>query len=71
MCVISHLMELWATLFAGCEKADFAFSCAVNSVVHGGMGSYAYFHNAFGIVKRKEESIGCAASWPEDSSFFI
>ena len=34
MCITSRLMELWATLFAGCGKAAFAFPYAVNGVVH-------------------------------------
>ena len=46
MCITSRLMELWATLFAGCGKAAFAFPYAVNGVVHSGMGSYAHFHDA-------------------------
>ena len=53
ICVTSHFMELWATLFAGCGKAAFTFPYAVNSAVHGGMGSYAQVHNASGIVKKK------------------
>lgn len=44
-------MELWATLFAGCGKATLAFPYAVNGVVHNGMGSYAYFHNAFLLLE--------------------
>ena len=28
------------------EKLLFAFPCAVNRVIHGGIASYAYFHNA-------------------------
>ena len=44
-------MELWATLFAGCGKAAFAFPYAVNGVVHSGMGSYAHFHDAFFAFK--------------------
>ena len=47
MCITPRLMELWATLFAGCGKAAFAFPYAVNGVVHSGMGSYAHFHDAF------------------------
>ena len=47
MCITPCLMELWATLFAGCGKAAFAFPHAVNGVVHSGMGSYAHFHDAF------------------------
>lgn len=47
MCITQYLMELWATLFTGCGKATFAFPCAVNGVVHSGMGSYAHFHDAF------------------------
>ena len=47
MCITPLLMELWATLFTGCGKATFAFPCAVNNVVHSGMGSYAHFHDAF------------------------
>lgn len=39
-------LALWATLFAGCGKAAFAFPCAVNGVVHSGMGSYTHFHDA-------------------------
>ena len=46
MCITGYLMELWETLFAGCGKAVFAFPYAVNSVVHGGIASYAHFHNA-------------------------
>ena len=46
MCITPSLMELWATLFAGCGKAAFAFPYAVNGVVHSGMGSYAHFHDA-------------------------
>ena len=46
MCITPRLMELWATLFAGCGKAAFAFPYAVNGVVHSGMGSYAHFHDA-------------------------
>ena len=42
VCITPRLMELWATLFAGCGKAAFAFPYAVNSVVHSGMGSYAH-----------------------------
>ena len=51
MCITPRLMELWATLFAGCGKAAFAFPYAVNGVVHSGMGSYAYFHDAFLLLK--------------------
>ena len=55
MCITGQVMELWETLFAGCGKAVFAFPCAVNSVFHGEMGSYAYFHDAsfkfLGLVK--------------------
>ena len=51
MCITSRLMELWATLFAGCGKAAFAFPYAVNSVVHSGMGSYAHFHDALLLLK--------------------
>ena len=51
MCITSRLMELWATLFAGCGKAAFAFPYAVNGVVHSGMGSYAHFHDAFLLLK--------------------
>ena len=47
MCITPCLMELWATLFAGCGKAAPAFPYAVNGVVHSGMGSYAHFHDAF------------------------
>lgn len=47
MCITPCLMELWATLFAGCGKAALAFPYAVNGVVHSGMGSYAHFHDAF------------------------
>ncbi len=47
MCITSRLMELWATLFAGCGKAVLAFPYAVNGVVHSGMRSYAHFHDAF------------------------
>lgn len=46
MCITLLLMALWATLFAGCGKAAFAFPCAVNGVVHSGMGSYTHFHDA-------------------------
>ncbi len=46
VCITPRLMELWATLFAGCGKAAFAFPYAVNSVVHSGMGSYAHFHKS-------------------------
>ncbi len=46
MCITPHLMELWATLFAGCGKAALAFPYPVNGVVHDGMGSYAHFHDA-------------------------
>ena len=46
MCITPLLMELWATLFAGCGKLPFAFPYAVNGVVHSGMGSYAHFHDA-------------------------
>ena len=51
MCITPRLMELWATLFAGCGKAAFAFPYAVNSVVHSGMGSYAHFHDALLLLK--------------------
>ena len=51
MCITPRLMELWATLFAGCGKAAFAFPYAVNGVVHSGMGSYAHFHDAFLLLK--------------------
>ena len=51
MCITSRLMELWATLFAGCGKVVFAFPYAVNGVVHSGMGSYAHFHDAFFAFK--------------------
>ena len=51
VCITPRLMELWATLFAGCGKAAFAFPYAVNSVVHSGMGSYAHFHDAFLLLK--------------------
>ena len=47
MCITPRLMELWATLFAGCGKAALAFPYPVNGVVHDGMGSYAHFHGAF------------------------
>ena len=47
MCITPCLMELWATLFAGCGKAALAFPYAVNGVVHSGMGCYAHFHDAF------------------------
>ena len=30
VCITPRLMELWATLFAGCGKAAFAFPYAVN-----------------------------------------
>ena len=39
VCITPRLMELWATLFAGCGKAAFAFPYAVNSVVHSGMAA--------------------------------
>ena len=51
VCITPRLMELWATLFAGCGKAAFAFPYAVNGVVHSGMGSYAHFHDAFLLLK--------------------
>ena len=51
VCITLRLMELWATLFAGCGKAAFAFPYAVNGVVHSGMGSYAHFHDAFLLLK--------------------
>ncbi len=51
MCITPRLMELWATLFAGCGKAAFAFPYPVNSVVHSGMGSYAHVHDAFLLLK--------------------
>ena len=51
VCITLCLMELWATLFAGCGKAAFAFPYAVNGVVHSGMGSYAHFHDAFLLLK--------------------
>ena len=51
VCITPRLMELWATLFAGCGKAAFAFPYAVNGVVHSGMGSYAHFHNALLLLK--------------------
>ena len=47
MCITGCLMELWATLFAGCGKAALAFPYAVNGVVHSGIASYAHFHDAF------------------------
>ena len=47
MCITPRLMELWATLFAGCGKAAFAFPYAVNGVVHSGMGSYAHCPRCF------------------------
>ena len=47
VCITPRLMELWATLFAGCGKAAFAFPYAVNSVVHSGMGSYAHCPRCF------------------------
>ena len=47
MCITPRLMELWATLFAGCGKAAFTFPYAVNSVVHSGMGSYAHCPRCF------------------------
>ena len=33
VCITPRLMELWATLFAGCGKAAFAFPYAVNETV--------------------------------------
>ena len=51
VCITLCLMELWATLFAGCGKAAFAFPYAVNGVVHSGMGSYAHFHDALLLLK--------------------
>ena len=51
MCITPLLMELWATLFAGCGKLPFAFPYAVNGVVHDGMGSYAHFHDALFAFK--------------------
>ena len=51
VCITPRLMELWATLFAGCGKAAFAFPYAVNSVVHSGMGSYDTVHDAFFAFK--------------------
>ena len=50
MCITPRLMELWATLFAGCGKAAFAFPYAVNSVVHSGMGSYAHCPRCFFLL---------------------
>jgi hypothetical protein len=52
MCITGWVMQLWETLFAGCGKAVSAFPCAVNSVFHGGMASYAYFHDAFLAIIR-------------------
>ena len=46
MCITPRLMELWATLFAGCGKAAFAFPQAVNGVFHSSIASYAHFHDA-------------------------
>ena len=51
VCITPRLMELWATLFAGCGKAAFAFPYAVNSVVHSGMGSYAHCPRCFFAFK--------------------
>ena len=31
----------------GCGKAALAFPCAVHIVIHGYIGTYAHFHNAF------------------------
>lgn len=46
VCITLCLMELWATLFAGCGKAAFAFPQAVNGVFHSFIASYAHFHDA-------------------------